>query len=152
VATAIHIVLQEDVENLGASGDVVKVRPGYARNFLIPRRLGVMATPGNLARVEDLKRLAAARKEQERAAARELVKKLESTSVKIVRSVGADNKMFGSVTAKDIAEAYEAVGLPFERKRIVLEDPIKKLGLAEVEVRLYTDVVATIRVEVVKQT
>lgn len=151
MATPIRIVLQEDVDHLGTSGDVVRVRPGYARNYLIPRRLGVVATPGNLARVEELKRTAAARKEQEKAAAEELAKKLEGTSVKIVRVVSEDNKMFGSVTSKDIAEAYDAVGIPLDRKRIVLPEPIKQLGLAEVEARLYPGVVAVLRVEVVKQ-
>ena len=151
MATPIRIVLQEDVEHLGSSGDVVRVRPGYARNYLIPRQLGVPATAGNLARVEELKRIAVARKEQQRKEAEELAKKLESTSVKIVRVVGEDNKMFGSVTSKDIAEAYEAIGIPLERKRIVLSDPIKQLGLAEVEVRLPHDVKAVLRVEVVKQ-
>jgi large subunit ribosomal protein L9 len=151
MATPIRVVLQEDVDTLGASGDVVRVRPGYARNFLIPRGLAVPATAGNLTRVEELKRIAAARKAKEKTTAEELARKLESASVKIVRAVGEDNKMFGSVTAKDIAEAYEALGIPLDRKRINLDEPIKQLGLAEVEARLYADVVARLRVEVIKQ-
>ena len=152
MATPIRVVLQEDVDTLGASGDVVRVRPGYARNFLIPRGLAIPATTGNLARVDELKRIAATRKAKEKTAAEELGKKLESTSVKIVRVVGEDNKMFGSVTSKDIADAYEAIGIALDRKRISLAEPIKQLGLTEVEARLAPDVTARLRVEVVKQT
>jgi large subunit ribosomal protein L9 len=151
MATPIRVVLQEDVDSLGSSGDVVRVRPGFARNFLIPRGLAVPATEGNLSRVDELRRVAAARKAKEKNEALELAKKLQSVSVKIARAVGDDNKMFGSVTSKDIAEAYEAAGVSLDRKRIHLSEPIKTLGLTEVETRLYPDVVATLRVEVVKQ-
>jgi large subunit ribosomal protein L9 len=152
MAVQIRVVLQDDVDSLGESGEVVRVRPGYARNFLIPRGLAVLATAGNLARVDELKRIAAARKAKRKAEAQENAKKLESTSVKIVRAVGEDNKMFGSVTSKDIAEAYAAAGVPLERRSIHLDEPIKRLGLAEVPVKLDHEVTATLRVEVVKQT
>jgi large subunit ribosomal protein L9 len=152
MATPIHVVLQEDVDNLGRSGDVVRVRPGHARNYLIPKGLAVLATKGNLARVGEVKRLAAQRAKNELTAAQELGKKLESTSVKIARAVGEENKMYGSVTSRDIEEAYKALGMELDRKRIHLDEPIKQLGLSEVKIRLHPEVTALLRVEVVKQT
>jgi len=152
MATATHVLLQADVENLGTGGEVVKVRPGFARNYLLPRGLAVPATTGNLARVEDLKKAAAARKNQEIAAAQELAKKLEGSSVKIARSFGDEGKMYGSVTSKDIESAYAEKGITVDRKLMDLPEPIRTLGLTEVKVRLYSDVTALLRVEVVKQT
>lgn len=152
MATAIRVVLQEDVDNLGTSGDVVRVRPGYARNYLIPRGLAVPATNANLARVDELKRVAAARAEQILAEAKELAQKLEAVSVKLERAVGEENKMYGSVTSRDIEDAYkEQHGLELDRKRLALAEPIKQLGLTEVPLKLHPTVTATLRVEVVKQ-
>lgn len=152
MATPIQVVLQDDVNHLGKSGSVVRVRPGYARNFLYPRGLALPATAGNLARIDELKRAAAAKAEAARAEARKVAEQLQAISVKIVRAVGAENKMYGSVTAKDIEEAYAEKGVQLDRKSIELPDPIRTLGLSEVSVRLYSDVTATLRVEVVKQT
>ncbi|HVW24028.1 MAG TPA: 50S ribosomal protein L9 [Polyangiaceae bacterium] len=150
MATQIHVVLQQDVQNLGKSGDLVRVRPGYARNFLIPRGLAAPATAGNLARIEDLRQKARARAAKELGQAQETAKKLESVSVKIARAVGEENKMYGSVTSKDIEEAFAAIGVELDRKKITLDDPIKTLGLSEVPIKLHHDVVAKLRVEVVK--
>lgn len=150
MASAIRVVLQSDVNSLGTSGEVVKVRPGYARNFLIPRGLALPATAGNLSRIEDLKRAAATRSAKELAEAQELAKKIESVSVKISRAVGEENKMYGSVTAKDIAEAYAAQGVNLDRKKIALDEPIKQLGPSEVTVRVHPNVSARLKVEVVK--
>jgi large subunit ribosomal protein L9 len=146
----IHVVLQEDVQTLGKSGDLVRVRPGYARNFLIPRGLAVPATAGNVARIESLRAQALARAAKDRTQAEEVAKKLESVSVKIARAVGGENKMYGAVTSRDIEEAFRAAGFEIDRKKIVLADPIKELGLAEVPVKLHHDVTARLRVEVVK--
>ena len=150
MATQIHVVLQQDVQNLGKSGDLVRVRPGYARNFLIPRGFAAPATAGNLARIEDLRQKARARAAKELTAAQETAKKLESVSVKIARAVGEENKMYGSVTSKDIEEAFAAIGVELDRKKITLADPIKTLGLSEVPIKLHHDVTATLRVEVIK--
>lgn len=152
MATPIRVVLQDDVEHLGSSGDVVKVRRGYARNFLIPRGLAVPATASSLARVEELKRVAAARAEKAREEAKTIADKLETEAVKLVRAVGEDNKMFGSVTARDIEEAFAEKGIELDRKKIQLSEPIKALGLAEVPIKLHSDVTATLRVEVIKET
>jgi large subunit ribosomal protein L9 len=152
MATPIQVVLQREVHNLGESGDVVKVRPGYARNFLYPRQLALPATSGNLARVEEFKRLANARDESARKAARTTADQLGSVSVKITRAVGEENKMYGSVTAKDIEAAYAERGITIDRKQMDLKDPIRTLGLTEVPIKLHPDVTAVLRVEVVKQT
>ena len=150
MATQIHVVLQQDVQNLGKSGDLVRVRPGYARNFLIPRGLAMPATAGNVARIEDLRQKARARAAKELVQAQETAKKLESLSVKIARAVGEENKMYGSVTSKDVEEAFAAIGVEIDRKKISLAEPIKTLGLSEVPIKLHHDVTAKLRVEVVK--
>ncbi|MDX2054332.1 MAG: 50S ribosomal protein L9 [Polyangiaceae bacterium] len=150
MATHIKVVLQDDVPNLGASGDVVRVRPGFARNFLIPRILAVPATEKNLAKVEELKQKAALRAQAKLTEAQQAKAKLEGTSVKISRAVGEENKMFGSVTAHDIESAFAEVGIVVDRKKIVLPDPIRELGLRTVSVKLHSEVTANLRVEVIK--
>jgi len=152
MATPIQIVLQREVHNLGESGDVVRVRPGYARNFLYPRSLALPATTANLARVEQFRRQAKARTETARKQALATAEQLGAVSVKITRAVGEENKMYGSVTSKDIESAYAEKGITVDRKLMDLPDPIRTLGLTEVKVRLYSDVTALLRVEVVKQT
>jgi large subunit ribosomal protein L9 len=152
MAVAIQVVLQREVHNLGESGDIVKVRPGYARNFLYPRSLALPATSGNLARVEDFRRLARARAEAARKEALATADQVSAVSVKIVRAVGEENKMYGSVTSRDIEQAYAEKGITLDRKQLDLPEPIRTLGLTEVKVRLYADVIAVLRVEVVKQT
>jgi large subunit ribosomal protein L9 len=147
----IRVVLQDNVANLGFSGDVVRVRPGYARNYLIPRGLAAPATPVNLARIDEFKRAAALRANRELAEAKQSAELLERTSVKIERAVGDENKMYGSVTARDIEEAYAASGLTIDRKKLILHEPIKRLGLSEVPLRLHPEVQAILRVEVVKK-
>lgn len=151
MGSPIKVVLQENVDNLGESGDVVRVRPGYARNFLIPRGLAAPATTASLARVDELKRQAKAKAEKEKSTAEELGKKLSSTSIKLARAVGEENKMYGSVTTRDIEEAYAAQGIEIDRKRI-LSEPLKTLGSHEVRVRLHPEVIVAVRIEVVKET
>jgi large subunit ribosomal protein L9 len=151
MATATQVLLQADVDNLGTGGEVVKVRPGFARNYLLPRGLAVQATPGNLARVEELKKAAAARKVQEAAVAQELAKKLEGSSVKISRQTGDEGKMYGSVTSKDIVEAFEKSGIKLERRQIQLAEPIKTIGTFDIPVKLHSAVTVTLKVEVTKK-
>lgn len=150
MASHIRVVLQEDVHNLGSGGEIVRVRPGYARNYLIPRGLAAPATAGNIARVEDLKRLAEAKAQGLLDAATELKAKLEKTSVKLERAVGDDGRMYGSVTSKDIEEAFGKLSLVIDRRKISLGEPLKELGLHEVGIKLHAKVEATLRVEVVK--
>lgn len=151
MAHPVKVVLQSEVEHLGHSGDIVKVRPGFARNFLIPRGLAAPATPGNLARVDDLKAKAREAAAQVKAEAEVLKGKLEAVSIKISRQVGEENKMYGSVTGRDIEEEYAKVhGLKFDRRKLQLADAIRELGLSEVKLQLHADVVAKLRVEVIK--
>lgn len=151
MATPIRVVLKENVDNLGMGGSVVRVRPGYARNFLIPRGLAVLATEGNLARIDELKRLAEKRQEAGLSSAQDLKQKLEAVSVTLARAVGEEGKMYGSVTTKDISEAFSAEGLEIDRRKVALKEPIKELGLAEVPYKLHAEVTALLRVEIVKK-
>jgi large subunit ribosomal protein L9 len=152
MAAAIRVVLQTEVDHLGSSGDIVRVRPGYARNFLIPRGLAAPATAGNLARVDELKAKAKEAALALRADAERLKQKLEAVSIKIARQVGEENKMYGSVTSRDIEETYEQVhGLKFDRRKLDLPEGIRTLGLSEVKLQLHKEVTAVLRVEVVKE-
>ncbi|HET9932886.1 MAG TPA: 50S ribosomal protein L9 [Polyangiaceae bacterium] len=151
MATNVKVLLKSEVENLGSGGEVVKVRAGFARNFLLPRGLALPATAGNLKNVEELKRAAAERAKADREQAEELAKKLGALSVKITRAVGEEGKMYGSVTSKDIADAVSQTGVTLDRKRIVLPEPLKQLGSFDVAVKLHHDVSTTIKVEVAKQ-
>ncbi len=151
MATQIKILLKTDVANLGAGGEVVKVRPGFARNFLLPRGLAVPATAGNLARVEDLKRQVASQAKAELEAATAAAAQLSSASVTLTRAVGDEGKMYGSVTTKDIEDAFAAAGVKIDRKKIELKEPIKALGAFEVPIKLHSSVTGTLKVNVAKK-
>lgn len=151
MATNVKVLLKSDVDNLGTGGEVVKVRAGFARNFLLPRGLALPATAGNLKNVEELKRQAAERAKVDRDQAEELAKKISGLSLKITRAVGDEGKMYGSVTSKDVADAVAQAGITLDRKRIVLPEPLKQLGSFDVPVKLHHDVTTSIKVEVAKQ-
>ena len=146
-----EIILRQGVENLGKPGDVVSVRAGYARNYLLPRGLAYEATPGNLKRIaQERTRLEAAENER-REAAQGVAAKLEQVSLTFSARVGEEGKLFGSVTAADIQQQLEAQGLHIERRQIDLHEPIKALGVYKVPVRRHADVKPEIRVWVIKQ-
>ncbi len=151
MATQIKVLLKNDVANLGAGGEVVKVRPGFARNFLLPRGLAVPATAGNLARVEDLKRQVASQAKAELDAANAAAAQIAGASVSIARAVGEEGKMYGSVTTKDIEDAFAAQSIKIDRRKIVLAEPIKALGSYEVPIKLHASVTGTLKVTVVKK-
>lgn len=151
MATPIKVVLQQDVEALGQGGDVVRVRPGFARNFLIPRGLAVVASSANLARLEELKKAALAAAARRLAEAKQVAQAIEGVSVKIERSVGDEGRMYGSVTARDIEEAFAAAGQIIDRKKIALAEPIKQLGPTTVPLKLHAAITAQLKVEVVKK-
>jgi large subunit ribosomal protein L9 len=151
MATQIKVLLKTEVQNLGAGGEVVRVRPGFARNFLLPRGLAVPATAGNLARVEDLKRQVASQAKAELEAANAAAAQIAGASVSIARAVGEEGKMYGSVTTKDIEDAFAAAGVKIDRKKIVLADALKTLGTFEVPIKLHSSVTATLKVTVVKK-
>lgn len=150
MAAYIQVVLREPVKNLGKSGELVRVRPGFARNYLVPRSLAVYATEKNVARLEHEKREALARAAKLRAEAEQISSKLNGVSVTVKRTVGADDRMYGSVTAKDIAEALAAAGHAVDRRKLILKEPIRSLGVHEVSAHLAAEINATFKVEVVK--
>jgi large subunit ribosomal protein L9 len=145
----IQVILQQDVDKLGKSGDLVRVRPGFARNYLLPRELAVPATTAAVHRIEHEKTVALARAEKAKKDAREAAAKLSAVAVKITQKAGEDGRLFGSVTSKDIEAALAAQGVAIDRKKIHLAEPIKAVGTYEVPVKLVSDVSATVKVEVV---
>ena len=151
MATQIKVLLKNDVPSLGSGGEIVRVRPGFARNFLLPRGLAVPATAGNLARVEDLKRQVASQAKQELEQANAAAAQIASASVSIARAIGDEGKMYGSVTTKDIEDAFAAAGVKLDRKKIALAEPIKTLGSFEVPIKLHANVTATLKVTVTKK-
>ena len=152
MAATIQVILQSDVTNVGTSGELVKVRPGFARNYLLPRQLAVPATTAQVNRVNHDKAVAVAKAEKARKEAREAATKLGALTIKIARPVGEDNRLFGSVSAKDIEAAVRAAGIEsFDRKKMQLTDALKTLGTHEVQVKLLGDITATLKVEVVKK-
>jgi large subunit ribosomal protein L9 len=146
-----EIILREDIDKLGARGQVVKVASGYARNFLLPRRLAVTATDSNRKIVEQ-ERQAHLRKDAKlQSEAQDLGKLLSALTVNISRKAGENDQLFGSVTANDIADALAAQSYTVDRRKIQLDEPIRSLGERKVPVRLHKDVVAEITVNVSRQ-
>jgi large subunit ribosomal protein L9 len=146
-----EIILRHSIENLGQPGDVVTVKNGYARNFLLPRGFAFEATPGNLKRIAaERSRLEAAENER-RESAGSLAKRLEEVQLTFSARVGEEGKLFGSVTGSDIAEQLAAQGFQIERRLIDLHEPIKALGVYRVPIKLHADVKPEIRVWVIKQ-
>jgi large subunit ribosomal protein L9 len=145
----IQVILQQDVDKLGKSGEVVRVRPGFARNYLLPRELAVPATTAAVNRIEHEKGVALARAEKQKKEARDAAGKLDGVKVTIAHKAGEDGRLFGSVTAKDIANAVAAQGFKIDRKQMHLPEAIKQTGSYEIPVKLVSDVTATIKVDVV---
>lgn len=141
-----QVILTEDVPHLGNMGDVVTVKPGYGRNYLIPRGLAVQATPGNRAQMEHTIRRIEERRARLRIAASELGSKLEGLSITIARQSGEDDRLFGSVTNRDIEAALAALGHEIDKRRIMLKDAIRALGIYEVPVKLHADVTSNVKV------
>jgi large subunit ribosomal protein L9 len=148
---ATHVILQENVENLGRTGDIVRVKDGYARNFLVPRGLAVVADGRNVRRLEHQKRLAASRMHKALASARALAEQLGSAAVTITMEAGEDNKLFGSVTNRDIAEALAADGFEVEKRHIHIEEPIRTLGVKQVAIKLHAEIETELTVYVTKR-
>lgn len=143
-----QVILRDDVPNLGRPGDVVKVRPGYARNFLLPRNLAVEANPKNLRAFEHQKRLALLRREAKRGEALKVKDRLEQLTIEITARAGEGGKLFGSVTNIDIEHALGGQGIAVDRRRIILAEPIKELGEFVVPIRVDADVEASLKLKV----
>jgi large subunit ribosomal protein L9 len=142
------LILREDVYNLGKGGELVEVKPGYGRNYLIPRGLAVLANPKNIREVEHQKAVAAAKAAKLKASAEAVAKRLFDTPLSFKRKVGEQDKLYGSVTAMDLAEALAARGVQIDRRAIDLSEPLKTLGDFEVGVKLHSDVIGKVRVKV----
>ena len=143
------VILTDEIRGLGSRGDIVTVKDGYARNFLIPKNLAREATTGNLKSVEQQKKKWAALADQEKTAAQKAADSVKGMKITISKRVGEHGHLFGSVTANEIADALEAKGIEIDKRRIELAHPIKSVGLHDVDVRLHRDVSAHIQVEVV---
>jgi len=145
-----EVILREDVEKLGNRGQVVKVAPGYARNFLLPKRLAVLATEGNKKIVEQERQAYVRREAKQQDEAQDLAKQLTGVTVTIAQKAGDNDQLFGSVTAKDVADALAAKDFTaVDRRKIHLPEPIKSLGVYEVPIKLVSNVGASIKVEVI---
>jgi large subunit ribosomal protein L9 len=142
------LILREDVENLGKGGELVEVKPGFGRNYLLPRGLAVVANPSNIREIEHQKKVAAAKAAKMRASAEALARRLADTPVSLTRKVGEQDKLYGSVTAMDIAEALGRRGLSIDRRSIDLAEPIKTVGEFEVPVKLHHEVAGKVKVKV----
>lgn len=145
------IILRQDFDALGQSGDVVTVKDGYARNFLIPRGVAVLATKTNVRILEEENKTRSYRLEKDKRSAQELSKELEKISITAAVAVGEEDKVFGSVTSQDIAQLLAEKGFDIDKRKIVLDEPIKALGVYTVPIKLHSEVETNVRVWVVKE-
>ncbi|MEE3152416.1 MAG: 50S ribosomal protein L9 [Candidatus Neomarinimicrobiota bacterium] len=145
-----EIILLSDVENLGESGDVVTVKPGYARNKLIPQGLALRASNRNIAIASEKNRVAEAKLDRENQAMNALAKKLSKVEITIEVKVGDEEKMFGSITNKDIHKELMDKGFELERSQITIKDPIKALGIYHIQVKVSKDIVSDVKLYVIK--
>jgi large subunit ribosomal protein L9 len=146
-----EVILREHVDNLGRRGEVVKVADGYARNYLLPRKLALVATAGNKQRIERERAKFEASEAEEKKIADAMAARMANVEVEIARKVGETDALYGSVTSSDIADALSARGFDIDRRKIQLREPIKKLSELDVPIRLQRDVVATVKVKVVAE-
>jgi large subunit ribosomal protein L9 len=145
------VILQEDIEKLGHRGDVVTVKPGYARNFLLPQKLAIEATVGNMKALERIRTSLAKKTATEMDAAQKQSAALNGIETRFTRKVGENDHLFGSVNAGDVAEALQAQGFKIDKRQVQLTEPIKALGEYPVKVKVFRDVIAEIKVFVEKE-
>ncbi len=143
-----EVILRDHVENLGRRGDVVKVADGYARNYLLPRKLALPATPGNMKVVERQRKIGDAREAAEKSGAEALAARLAQAECVLARRVGEHDTLYGSVTSADIADELAAKGFEIDKRKIQLDEPIKQVGEFTVAIKLHHDVVAHVPVKV----
>jgi large subunit ribosomal protein L9 len=147
----IEVILREDIKTLGRAGEMVRVKPGYARNYLLPQGLAYEATEGNRKRIAAETRVRAVRDQAERGEAERVAATLREVTLTLSRKAGEEGKLFGSITSQDIADALAGQGHAVDRRRIELEHPIKSTGQHPVAVRLHPEVHAELRVNVVAE-
>ncbi len=146
-----QVILVAQREGLGKIGDAVKVKDGFARNYLLPKKIAVLATSGNLDRITKLKKEQAAVEKKRVEEAQAAVKRISDLIISVKVKVGEDDKLFGSVTTADIEEALRQQGVEIDKRKIILEEPIKRLGEYAVSVKLYPEVSASLKVQVLKE-
>ena len=146
-----EVILREHVDNLGRRGEVVKVADGYARNYLLPRRLALPATAGNKTHVERERKIMEVREAEEKGQAEAIAARLTAIDIAISRRVGETDQLYGSVTAADIADFLKAKGFEIDRRKLILPEPIKTLGEHNVPLRLHRDVTVTLKVQVARE-
>jgi large subunit ribosomal protein L9 len=146
-----EVILREHVDNLGRRGEVVKVADGYARNYLLPRKLALLATDGNKKQIERERAKFEAKEAEEKRIVSAIADRLANVDVVIARRVGENNVLYGSVTTADIAEALTAKGFDLDRRKIVLEEPLKQIGDVEVPIKLHREITANVKVRVVPE-
>jgi len=145
------VILREHIDNLGRRGDVVKVAPGYARNFLLPRKLALAVTEANKKQIARERQAGEVKDAQERTEADAYAQRLEALEIEIARRIGENNVMYGSVTSADVAHALAAKGFEVDRRKIQLPDPIKAVGDVQVPVKVHRDVTAQVKLKVVPE-
>jgi large subunit ribosomal protein L9 len=148
MARNVQVILTEDLPNVGRSGEVVRVKPGYARNFLIPRGLAAIATADNVHRLEHEKRVAQKRAQKQRSAAEELALKLANVRITLQAQVGEEDRLYGAITSRDVEAALADKGFEIDRRKIVME-PIKELGTHKVPIRIAAGIDAGVELEIV---
>jgi large subunit ribosomal protein L9 len=147
-----EVILRDHVDNLGQRGDIVKVAEGYARNYLLPRKLALAVTESNKRQIERERKVVEAREAEEKGQAEALAQRLTQIELEIARRVGENETLYGSVTSADVAHALQAKGFEIDKRKIQLPEPIKALGGSTVSVKVHREVVAQVRVKVVPET
>src|SRR5688572_24293106 len=147
-----EVILREHIDKLGSRGDVVKVADGYARNYLLPRKLALAVTEGNKRQIERERKIADVREAEEKQQAEAMAQRLEQAEIEIARRVGENNILYGSVTSADIAQALEAKGFQVDKRKITLAEPLKAIGEVTVPLKIHRDVTAQLKVRVVPET
>ena len=146
-----EVILRQHVENLGKRGEIVKVAAGYARNYLLPRKLALPATAGNRKHVERERKIMDTREAEERSQAEAIAARIASVDIMLARRVGDTDQLYGSVTSADIAELLKAKGFEIDRRKLILPEPIKALGAYDVPLKLHREVTVPLKVRVVKE-
>ena len=147
-----EVILREHVDNLGRRGDVVKVADGYARNYLLPRKIALQVTEANRRQIERERKIFEVKEAEEKQQAEALAERLQQTEIEIARRVGENNTLYGSVTSADVAHALEAKGFHVDKRRIGLTEPIKAIGDVTVPLKIHREVTAQLKVKVVAET
>jgi large subunit ribosomal protein L9 len=145
------LILKEDYDKLGKIGDVITVKDGYARNFLIPKKIAYLANDGNVRKLEEEKKLHAIREKKEQKSAADMAVEMEKLSITIPVQVGEDDKLYGSVTSQMIADSLKEKGFQIDKKKIEMDEPIKVLGIYTINIKLHPGIIGKLKVWVVRQ-